>query len=86
MRLVTQGVRLSATPWTVAHQAPLSMGKNTGVGCHAHLQGIFPTPGLIPGLPHCRKNLYQLSYQGSPFINYLWLMSLTPLSQGSSML
>ena len=31
-------VRLSATPWTVAHQAPLSMGfskqKSTGVGCH----------------------------------------------------
>ena len=37
-------VRLSATPWTVAHQAPLSMdspGKNTGVGCHAFLQGSF---------------------------------------------
>ena len=29
----------SATPWTVAHQAPLSSspGKNTGVGCHALL-------------------------------------------------
>ena len=36
------------TPWTVAHQAALSMGfpsKNTGVGCHAPLQGIFPTQG-----------------------------------------
>ena len=33
---------------SVAHQAPLSMdspGKNTGVGCHALLQGIFPTQG-----------------------------------------
>ena len=32
----------------VAHQAPLSMGspgKNTGVGCHALLQGIFLTQG-----------------------------------------
>ena len=30
----------SATPWTIAHQAPLSMGpgKNTGVGCHSLLQ------------------------------------------------
>jgi len=30
-------IQLFATPWTVAHQAPLSMdspGKNTGVGCH----------------------------------------------------
>ena len=37
---------LFATPWTVARQAPLSMGspgKNTGVGCHALLQGNLPT-------------------------------------------
>jgi len=38
---------ISWTPTgTVARQAPLSMdspGKNTGVGCHALLQGIFPT-------------------------------------------
>ena len=27
-----------------------SPGKNTGVGCHALLQGIFPTQGLNPGL------------------------------------
>ena len=34
------------TLWIVAHHAPLSIGfssKNTGVGCHAFLQGIFPT-------------------------------------------
>ena len=53
-------VRLFANPWTVAHQAPLfsvhrdSPGKNTGVGCHALLQGIFPTQGSNPGLLHCR--------------------------------
>ena len=36
---------------TVAHQAPWdSLGKNTGVGCHALLQGIFPTQGLNPHL------------------------------------
>ena len=44
-----------------------SPGKNTGVGCHALLQGIFPTQGSNPGLPHCRQILYQLSYQGSPY-------------------
>ena len=32
-----------------------SPGKNTGVGCHALLQGIFPTQRLNPGLPHCRQ-------------------------------
>ena len=29
-----------------------SLGKNTGVGCHTFLQGIFPTQGLNLGLPH----------------------------------
>ena len=43
-----------------------SPGKNTGVGCHALLQGIFPTQGLNPSLPHCRQILYLLSHQGSP--------------------
>ena len=35
-----------------------SPGKNTGMGCHALLQGIFPTQGLNPGLLHCRHILY----------------------------
>ena len=38
-----------------------SPGKNTGVGCHALLQRIFPTQGSNPGLPHCKKILYHLS-------------------------
>ena len=49
-------VRFFATPWTVAHQALSpwdSQGKNTGVGCHCLLGGIFPTQGSNPGLPHC---------------------------------
>ena len=47
-----------------------SPGKNTGVGCHFLLQGIFPTQGLNPGLLHCRQILYQLSYQGSPLSSF----------------
>ena len=42
-------VQLSVTPWTIARQASLSMdspGKNTRVGCHAPLQGLFLTQGL----------------------------------------
>ena len=40
-------VQLFVILWTVAHQAPPwdSPGKNTGVGCHALLQGIFLTQG-----------------------------------------
>ena len=101
-------VRLLATPWTIAHQAPLSMGfsrqeywsglpcpppgdlpnpgikprspalqadslpsespgkpKNTGMGSLSLLQGIFLTQELNWDLLHCRRILYQLSYQGS---------------------
>ena len=39
-------------------------GKNTRVGCHFLLQGIFPTQGLNPGLVNCRQILYHLSHQG----------------------
>ena len=43
-----------------------SPGQNTGVGSHSLLQGIFPTQGSNPGLPHCRRIHYQLNHQGSP--------------------
>ena len=43
-------------------------GQNTGVGSCSLFQGIFPTQGLNPGLPHCRQILCQLSHQGSPGI------------------
>ena len=47
------------SPWN-------SPGQNTGVGSLSLLQGIFPTQGSNPDLPHCRRILYQLSHQGSP--------------------
>ena len=43
-----------------------SPGRDIGVGCHALLQGIFPTQGWKPGLLHCRRILYHLSPQGIP--------------------
>ena len=45
-----------------------SPGKNIGVDCHALLQGILPSQGSNPGIPHCRCILYHLSHQGSPWI------------------
>ena len=62
------------SPWN-------SLGQNTGVGSRPLLQGIFPTQGLNPGLPHCRWILYQLSHQGSPRI-LKWIAYL--FSSGSS--
>ena len=54
-------------------------GKNTGVGSHSLLQGIFPTQGLNPGLTQCRRIFYCLSYQviSTPtVVNYslLWIL------------
>ena len=57
------------------------LGKNTGVGCHALLQGFFPTQRSNLGLPHCRWILYYLSHQGSPRI-LEWVAY--PFSRGSS--
>ena len=56
------------SPWN-------SPGQNTGVGSFSLLQGIFPTQGLNPGLPHCRRILYQLSRRGSP--SFCCTMKLT---------
>ena len=53
-------------------------GKSTGVGCHFLLQGIFPTQGWNPGLPHYRQTLYPLSHQGSPLTTQLGLFTSFP--------
>ena len=58
-------VWLFAASWNSPWNSP---GQNTGVGSLSLLQGIFPTQGPNPGLPHCRQILYQLSHQGSPRI------------------
>ena len=58
-----------------------SSGQNTGVGSRSLFQGIFPTQGLNPGLPHCKQILYQLSHQGSPGIPECVAY---PCSRGSS--
>ena len=42
-------------------------GKNTGVGCHFLLQGIFLTQGLNPSVPHWQADSLPLSHQGSSF-------------------
>ena len=51
-----------------------SPGKNTGLGSHSLLQGIFLTQGSNQGLLHCRQILYHLGHQGKPsfffFLNW----------------
>ena len=51
-----------------------SSGKNTGVGCHAILQGIFPTLGLNPRLLrllHGRQILYCWATREVPCSGYI---------------
>ena len=61
-----------ATPWTVAHQAPLSMefSRQEYWSWQPPLyQGIFPTQGSNLGLLHCRQILKHRSHQGSPYLS-----------------
>ena len=60
-----------------------SPGQNIGMDRLPCLQGIFPTQGSNPGLPHCRWILYQLSCKGlfqiwSPQqkFNAIWILLL----------
>ena len=60
-------------PWS-------SLGQNTRGGSRSLLQGIFPTQGSNPGLPHSRQIFYQLSHQGSPYMpmaDSYWCMAKT---------
>ena len=43
-------------------------GKDTGVGSHVLLQGIFPTQGSNPCLLHCRQTFYHLEPPGMPYL------------------
>ena len=57
-------VQLCVTPWTAAHQlfCPWNFpGKNTGVGSHSFLQGIFLTQEQNLGLLQCRQIPYRRS-------------------------
>ena len=63
-------VQISAILWTIAHQAPLSMGfsrQEYWGGLPFPPPGDLPDSGSNPGFPHCRHILYHLSHQWSPY-------------------
>ena len=80
-------VQLFVTLWTVVCQTPLSMdstSKNTGVGLHALLQGIFPDQGLnLLSWGSCIAGRLLLSYRGLLSLAYsfiqLYSLTLIPL-------
>ena len=73
------------TPWTIAHQAPLSMGFSrqehwSGLPCPP--PGDLPNPGIEPTslrLLHGRQILYCLNHQGSPSLHTNIKLFLYPL-------
>ena len=63
-------VRLFATPWTVAYQAPPTMGfsrQEYWSGLPFPSPGNLPDPGIEPWSPAFRQTVYRLSHQGSLF-------------------
>ena len=60
------------SPWN-------SLGQNTAAGSFSLLQGIFPTQGLNPGLPHHRRILYHLSHREAQLLKNLPAMQETPV-------
>ena len=72
--LVTKLCLTLATPWIVAGR-PLCpwdfLGKNTGVGCHFLLQGIFMTQGLNLCLLRWQEDSLPVSHQGNPLLQLL---------------
>ena len=64
-------------------------GKNTGVGYHFLLQGIFPTQGLNPQLLHWQADSLPLSHPGCPSVllaTHLKMISLVTAIEGTSTL
>ena len=60
-----------ATSWTIQHTRFLYPwdfpGKNTGVGCHFLLQGIFPDPGIEPESPALTGRFFTTKPPGKPY-------------------
>ena len=66
-------VRLFATPWTVAHQAPPSMGfsrQEYWIGLPFPSPGDLPNPGIKPGSPAFQADALTSEPPGKPFMKY----------------
>ena len=78
---VTQSCLTLCDPMDYTVHGILQARIREWAGSLSLLQGIFPTQGSNPGLPHCRQILYQLSHKESPKI-LGWVAY--PFSKGSS--
>ena len=67
-------VRLFATPWTAARQAPLFMGfsRQYWSGLPLPSPGNLPNPGIEPGSPALQADTLSSEPPGKPDITYKW--------------
>ena len=68
-------VRLFATPWIVAHQAPLSMGfsrQEYWGGLPSPSPGDLPNPGIKPGSPALQADYLPTELGGKPY-SYIYI-------------
>ena len=80
-------VRLFATPWTVAYQAPPSMGfskQECWNGLPFPSPGDLPDPGIEPGSPTLQADALPSEPPGKPKVStgawiYLWAFCFVPL-------
>ena len=79
------------TPWRPHGLQPITLlrpwdspGKNTGVGCHFLLQGIFPTQRSDLGLLCCMWILYHQSHQGDRYHHLMIFSAFLDLRRGKN--
>ena len=81
VKVVQEDPKMAAVSISIPRRSPCGLlsfweaFKDQKVGCHFLLQGIFPTQGSNPGLPHCRQTLYHLSYWEAQYVVYIQVFS-----------
>ena len=70
-------VQLFMTPWTIAHQVPLSMGISPGQeywsGLPCHPPGDLPKPGMEPRSPALKADSLLSEPPGRPILKYIYI-------------
>ena len=80
--VVFKSCQLFATPWTVAHQTPLSMGfprQEYWSGLPFPSPGEIPDPGIKPMPPALQAYSLPLSHPGFPFITVFLPLTSSPM-------
>ena len=78
--LVDQSSGLFITPWTIAYQAPLSMGcsrQEHWSGLPFPPPGVLPEPGIEPGYPALQADSLHSEPPGKPYIYILYTSAVS---------